>query len=263
MSRYELFDRRQVELRELTERGHDLRAADCLPLAPPSAPYQHADLPCLVERILAARRADRPVVLMMGAHPIKLGLSRFIIDLIERRVITHLATNGAGLIHDFELASFGGTSEDVARWIRAGQFGLWRETGRLNDLVRQSAARGEGLGEAVGRTLADGAVAPRGTEPGGRRMALRRAHDHSRGHRQRHHPRPSQFRRRGLGPGQRHRFPHLRPQRAAACRGGVHQSGHSRDRAGGLLEGPFDGPQRAPGNEARASAASPRRCSIW
>src|SRR5262249_45558766 len=95
----------------------------------------------------------RPVVLMMGGHPIKLGLSRFLIDLIERRLITHLATNGAGIIHDFELALAGGTSEDVARWVRAGQFGLWRETGRLNDLIREAAEAGEGLGEAVGRVI--------------------------------------------------------------------------------------------------------------
>jgi hypothetical protein len=90
---------------------------------------------------------------MLGGHPIKLGLSRFLIDLSERRLVTHLATNGAGLIHDFELALAGGTSEDVARWIKEGQFGLWRETGRLNDVIRAAARRGEGLGEAVGRTI--------------------------------------------------------------------------------------------------------------
>ncbi len=90
---------------------------------------------------------------MMGAHPIKLGLSRFLIDLIERRLITHLATNGAGMIHDFELATVGGTSESVARWIREGQFGLWRETGRLNEIVAEAATRDEGIGEAIGRTL--------------------------------------------------------------------------------------------------------------
>ena len=54
---------------------------------------------------------------MLGGHPIKLGLSRYIIDLIERGLITHVATNGAGIIHDFELALVGGTSEDVSRWI--------------------------------------------------------------------------------------------------------------------------------------------------
>jgi hypothetical protein len=153
MSRYELFDRSRVQLRDLEERGHDLLAADCLPLKAPQQPYAHPEFPCLVERIAAARDAGRPVLLMMGAHPIKLGLSRFLVDLIARRQITHLATNGAGLIHDFELASFGGTSESVAHWIPRGQFGLWRETGRLNELARQAAAAGEGLGEAVGRTL--------------------------------------------------------------------------------------------------------------
>jgi SAM-dependent methyltransferase len=79
--------------------------------------------------------------------------SVFLIDLIDRRLITHLATNGAGLIHDFELALAGGTSEDVAKWIQLGQFGLWRETGRLNDIIRQAAGKGEGLGEAVGRII--------------------------------------------------------------------------------------------------------------
>jgi hypothetical protein len=104
-------------------------------------------------RIRAARRSGRPVILMMGGHPIKLGLSRYLVDLLERRWVTHLATNGAGLIHDFELAAFGGTSEDVVRWIRAGQFGLWHETSQFNDAVLQAACREEGLGEAVGRFI--------------------------------------------------------------------------------------------------------------
>lgn len=87
---------------------------------------------------------------MIGGHPIKLGLSRFLIDLIERGCISLLATNGSGLIHDFELAAYGGTSEDVAKWIKVGQFGLWRETGRLNDVVGEAASRNEGFGEGVG-----------------------------------------------------------------------------------------------------------------
>jgi hypothetical protein len=151
--RYPRFDRSQVKLRPLAERGHDLVAAACLPLAPPPTPYEHPDWNGFIQQIVTARQADRPVVLMMGAHPIKLGLSRFLIDLIRQRWITHLAVNGAGLIHDFELASFGGTSEDVARWIQVGQFGLWHETSRLNELARQAAGCDEGLGEVVGRTL--------------------------------------------------------------------------------------------------------------
>jgi hypothetical protein len=90
---------------------------------------------------------------MMGGHPIKLGVSRYLIDLVEHRLVTHVATNGSALVHDFELALGGGTSENVAKWLAEGQFGLWQETSRLNDIIREGASRGEGLGEAVGRTI--------------------------------------------------------------------------------------------------------------
>ncbi len=153
MSRYRLFDRDEIELKSLAERGHDLAVADCLPLDARIETYDNAEFSELVDRVVQARRDDRPVVLMMGGHPIKLGLSRFLIDLIERRLITHLATNGAGIIHDFELSLGGGTSEDVPKWIKRGQFGLWNETGTLNDIIAEAARRGEGLGEAVGRTI--------------------------------------------------------------------------------------------------------------
>jgi deoxyhypusine synthase len=118
-------------------------------------------LPAFVDCWRRARAERRPVILMMGGHPIKLGLSRFLIDLMERGFITRVATNGAGIIHDFELGLLGGTSEDVARWIRVGQFGLWQETSRLNDVVAEAARNGEGLGEAVGRTIEDGRFAHR------------------------------------------------------------------------------------------------------
>jgi hypothetical protein len=153
MSRYALFDRSRLHLRPVAERGHDLAWSACLPLAPPAAPCPHPGLPEVGRCMATARAAGRPVHLFLGGHPVKLGLSRFLIDLVERQFITHLATNGAGLIHDFELALAGGTSEDVARWLSAGQFGLWQETGTLNDVARQAAARGEGLGEAAGRVI--------------------------------------------------------------------------------------------------------------
>jgi len=156
MSRYPLFDRSRIELKSLAERGHDLCAAACLPLAPPAEPYDAPEFGLLVEAVVQARRQGRPVVLMMGGHPIKLGLARYLVDLIERGVVTHVAGNGSVLIHDYELAAYGGTSEDVPRWIAAGQFGLWRETSGLNEVVRRAAARGEGLGEAAGRTIDEG-----------------------------------------------------------------------------------------------------------
>jgi hypothetical protein len=153
MSRYPLFDRSQINLRSLTERQHDVPAWSCAPLVRPESAYDHPEWNELVDRMLQARDRGRPVLMMMGAHVIKQGLSRYVIDLMRRGLVTHVATNGAGIIHDFELALVGGTSEDVARYVRRGEFGLWEETGRLNDIVAEAASRREGLGEAVGRTI--------------------------------------------------------------------------------------------------------------
>jgi len=160
MSRYPLFDRRQLELRCLAERGHDMTVDQLLPLASPQSSFQHLELDELTAAIVIARQANRPVVVMMGGHPIKLGLSRFLIDFMERKLITHIATNGAGIIHDFELALAGGTSENVAKWIRMRQFGLWHETSRLNDIIAEAASREERLGEAVGRVIEEGFPSP-------------------------------------------------------------------------------------------------------
>ena len=153
MSRYPLFDRREIRLADLASRGHDLRAADCRTLDAPFEPFDHPEYPELIDQIVAARRNGRPVIAMIGGHPVKLGLSRYLIDLMERGVITHLAANGAVLIHDFELALIGGTSESVPKWIQLGQFGLWQQTSRLNDIIAEAARRGEGLGEAIGRVI--------------------------------------------------------------------------------------------------------------
>ena len=153
MSRYPLFDRRAVSLLPLRDRGHDVILESIAPLQSPMTPYGHPEFGAIIKAILWARQRDRPVIVMLGGHPIKLGLSRFLIDLMERGLVTHVATNGAGIIHDFELALVGGTSEDVAKWIKVGQFGLWQETSRLNDILREGAARNEGLGEAVGRVI--------------------------------------------------------------------------------------------------------------
>lgn len=155
MSRYPRFDRGPVQLQDVASRGHDLVASRCLPLEAPPVRFEHPEWSTFVDAILTARQQGRPVILMMGAHPIKSGLSRYVIDLMARGLITHLATNGAGMIHDFELATLGGTSEDVARWIQVGQFGLWRETSELNDLIVSGARRGEGIGETLGRTLSE------------------------------------------------------------------------------------------------------------
>lgn len=104
----------------------------------------------LVDRILNARRNDKPVIWFMGAHVIKCGLSRYIIELVKQGVITHVASNGAGSIHDFELAFIGGTSEHVPTAIEDGSFGMWDETGAwMNQAVKEGFQKGLGYGQSI------------------------------------------------------------------------------------------------------------------
>jgi hypothetical protein len=150
---YPIFDRSRLELKPLADRVHDMSLADVLPLDAKTSSFYNPDLTVVAERVIQAYSRQRPVILMMGAHVIKVGLSRFVIDLLERGVITHVAMNGAGPIHDFELALIGATTESVARYISQGQFGLWQETSRINDAIQEAARDGIGLGEAVGRMI--------------------------------------------------------------------------------------------------------------
>lgn len=113
------------------------------------------DFRALVAAIVTARRAGRPVVVGFGAHVIKCGLSPVLIDLMRRGVVTALATNGSGGIHDFELALIGATSEDVAAGLKDGTFGMVRETGELmHAAIAGVAARPDaGLGLLFGEYL--------------------------------------------------------------------------------------------------------------
>ncbi|MHB8881253.1 MAG: GSU2086 family protein [Thermodesulfovibrionales bacterium] len=112
------------------------------------------DLRSVVSAIVKARRDRRPVVLGMGAHPVKLGLSPVIIDLMQRGIITGLATNGACAIHDYEMALAGHTSEDVGPELCTGTFGMAQETGRgLNRAINRGVKKGLGLGRAVGEHI--------------------------------------------------------------------------------------------------------------
>jgi len=152
---YPQFDRSRLLLRPLAERVHDMTLEDVLPLDAPVAPLDNPDLDTIAATIRQARADGRPVIWMMGAHVIKQGLSRFVVDLLRRRVITHVAMNGACTIHDWELALVGATTESVANYIRAGEFGLWQETGAVNEAAQAAMAEGIGLGEAIGRMIRD------------------------------------------------------------------------------------------------------------
>jgi hypothetical protein len=153
---YPLFDRSRLKIQPLAQRRHDLDLSVVLPLDAPLPEFSHPALPVLGERLVAARRRGAARMLLMGAHVLRAGVARYLIDLLQRGLVTHLAMNGAGPIHDWEMALVGGTTESVARYIQTGEFGLWQETGRMNDVVRAAAHDGLGLGEALGRAILEG-----------------------------------------------------------------------------------------------------------
>jgi hypothetical protein len=112
------------------------------------------DFLSVVTAIAAARRNERAVVVMLGGHIVKTGLAPLFIDLMNRGVITHLAMNGSAAIHDYEIARFGATSEDVARGLIDGTFGMAEETGRgMNEAFTTGMKNGWGMGEALARAL--------------------------------------------------------------------------------------------------------------
>jgi len=113
----------------------------------------------VVDAIVQAKLRSRGVVVMLGGHVVKTGLARLLIDLMERGIITHLGMNGSAAIHDYEVARFGGTSEDVAAGLRDGTFGMAEETGReLNDAFTAGMREGRGMGEAIGVVLESSAT---------------------------------------------------------------------------------------------------------
>jgi len=163
--KYQPFDCRGLKTYSLHDRPSKVTVADFARPLPPGAtigdfiaslPRQlaGAEFPDLVADLVAVHRAGRPLLLGMGAHVIKVGLNPIIIDLLERGIITGLAMNGAGIIHDAEIAMAGRTSEDVAAVLDEGAFGAARETGEeINRAIKRGAEQGLGLGEAVGDWL--------------------------------------------------------------------------------------------------------------
>lgn len=150
---YKQFDRTKLKIKPLSSRTHDIDISEVKTL---DAPIEWSSDPVydeLAKRISEARRQQATVLMMYGAHVIRSGNALFMIELMKRGLVTHFATNGAGAIHDFELALIGATCESVERYIAEGQFGLWEETGWLNDAVREGAQDGLGFGEAVGRYI--------------------------------------------------------------------------------------------------------------
>jgi hypothetical protein len=148
-SKFEIFDRSRLRVLPLEDRVNDLQLENWLGLEDVTPPFDHPNLTRVAQRMVQSKTR----ILIMGAHVLRAGVNRHIIDLIERGMVDHIATNGACAIHDYELARIGATTESVARYINEGQFGLWQETGELNDWIAQAADQQVGLGENVGRRI--------------------------------------------------------------------------------------------------------------
>lgn len=148
------FERSRLTLKPLKERVHDLDINVIKPLKP--AKFYHKSLDEVAEHIAISKKNKKAIILMIGGHVIRAGVQNYIIDLLGRGYISCIAMNGSVMIHDFEFALVGATTESVARYIEVGQFGLWCETGRINDIINSSYKKGLGMGEAVGEAILNG-----------------------------------------------------------------------------------------------------------
>ena len=150
---YPKFDRSKLNLLPLSGREHDLSIDTILDLSAQIPTLDNKNLETLAKCIVDARQRSAAVIILMGAHVIRSGVSRFLIDLMEKGFIDLIGCNGAVTIHDMEFAMIGKTTESVAKYIQLGQFGLWKETGRVNDAANYAYEHGLGLGESIGKMI--------------------------------------------------------------------------------------------------------------
>ncbi|MDD3588428.1 MAG: hypothetical protein PHQ75_14705 [Thermoguttaceae bacterium] len=158
-----LFDRTQLNILPLASRVTKLDFArlevdpDTYPVS--LSPEAMADIRQTADDLRRARNENASAMLTIGAHAIKNGLATVIARLIQGKWITHLATNGAGFIHDWEFAYQGQTGEDVERYVNEGQFGIWQETGfNLNLALNCGAYRAYGYGQSIAKLIADDGI---------------------------------------------------------------------------------------------------------
>lgn len=146
------FDRSQLVVKPLSERKHDLTLDSFLTLESPTT-FTHPHMAAIGDRLAAAKAAGAARILMMGAHVLRAGVQAHLIDLMDRGLISLVAMNGAGPIHDWEFARIGASTESVARYVSSGEFGLWTETGEINDALTNGDRDGLGFGESLGRHI--------------------------------------------------------------------------------------------------------------
>ncbi|MBR34836.1 MAG: hypothetical protein CMH78_05105 [Nitrospinae bacterium] len=155
---FPIFNKRHLTLKPLSERKNNLSLSSINQLGNVNVSDINEGIKQTAEHIIYTQKKGASTILMMGAHVIRSGVQNYLIDLMEREYISCLAMSGAGIIHDFEFAMMGATTESVAHYIKNGQFGLWKETGILNDIINHAYKKDEktGMGYAVGRAIAEG-----------------------------------------------------------------------------------------------------------
>lgn len=156
MNKKLLFDRNALKIKPLLERKHDLEFSVISEINPDFESKLCKQFKKVARRIIMAKKKNAAVILMIGGHVIRSGAQKYIIDLMEKGYISCIAMNGSGVIHDFEFALMGATTESVSKYIKEGQFGLWQETGKINDYINLAYKKELGLGQAIGEAIFKG-----------------------------------------------------------------------------------------------------------
>jgi hypothetical protein len=151
-------DRNALKIKPLRERQHDLDLSSVLEPVPVPQEKIDNNLKAVAQHIVKARKNRSAMIMLAGGHVIRSGVQHYLIDLMRKGFLTCLAMNGSGIIHDYEFARIGKTTESVARYIQSGQFGLWKETGEINDIINLAYRKNSqvGLGEAIGHAIENG-----------------------------------------------------------------------------------------------------------
>lgn len=151
-----LFNRELLSIKPLSARSHDLDISVVRDLDYIKESAIDNRIKNIAEFIIKAKIKKSAVIMMIGGHVVRAGVQRYIIDLMEKGYISCLSMNGSVMIHDFEFALIGATTESVSKYVKEGQFGLWKETGELNNIINVGYKNGLGMGEAVGEAIHKG-----------------------------------------------------------------------------------------------------------
>ena len=151
-----MLDFSKIKTISIKQRKNKVKLRDLIKSENSKVLYHSKEFDELIDKIINVYKNKKQIILMVGAHVIKVGMSLLIIDLMKKGVIKHIAMNGAGPIHDFELALIGETSEYVEQTIEDGTFGMVEETGRiLNEAIKEGAKNNFGFGYSIGKKIND------------------------------------------------------------------------------------------------------------